>query len=168
MRLIDQRHSRGQSTGTTFGKDYRQFLVPSTQPRRAQQSPSLAIELAIATDMAEVTERLADIAALEEDWDDEGAAATDPEAARDAQDLIDKVAFSVLLNEFAWVRPLAAPMRNGGVTLSWHRPDRRLLLIFEPNNGDIVYVETVSGQEPIRRVVSPEGARERILVSLSN
>ncbi len=157
------RQSRGRGTRTAVGQEAK-LLERSSWFGTAQPSPSLVIEF----DIADVTRELDDLSTLEADWDDEDAFAIDLSAIVCAKDVVSKIAQSVEVSQYAWQRPSVAPMKNGGVTLSWRLARHRLLLIFRPAGQGIVFVQTPREGEPIRRPVSCEGAINRIVNSLSN
>lgn len=125
-------------------------------------SPAASINI----DVAKVQAELRALCALEEDWDGEDAEPVDPQAINTAQQLMRRIARRTLPWGYGWLRPKVAPMRDGGVSLTWRFAGNLLWLIVEPGGNNVIFISRDQQLKPSRRALSPDEAAGQLLLAL--
>lgn len=118
-------------------------------------------------DVQEVHDEISSIAELEADWNGEEALPVSGDALRAARRMVDRIVQATKHYLVHWQAPSVAPTPEGGVTLTWEFAGRRLMLIIEGDDGDVVCIVKNGGMAPARYVVSTDHAIQGVVLTLS-
>lgn len=151
--------------GTGFAlSDAAKQLFKLAEHVMASNSPASSVQV----DLAKAEDELHELGDLESDWDGEGAEAVDRQTINIARGMLRAVARKAERTGHAWHRPEVAPMRSGGVSLSWHLPNSIHWVILEPGADHVVYIQTENQRRPLRLHLPQEVAAHMIFSALSN
>ena len=100
--------------------------------------------------LRELQEEVEELAALEDDWNEEGAPVIDRGSIQQAHTFLRQLACEASDLTGEWILPSVYPTVDGGVQLYWNKTDSQIALTFRPQGRGIDYLMKKRG-EPAQR-----------------